>query len=198
MLPIDLLRIPVFAWSMCASITAFAAQTLAYIALPFLFLGAYERSHAEAGLLITAWPLGVVLTAPVAGRLIGRYPDGLLGAIGMALMATGLTALALLTAHPTNAAIAWRMVVCGIGFGLFQSPNNHTIVTSAPPHRAGGASGMLGTARLTGQTAGAVLLATLFAGAGAPSGRGSIVGLAVAAALAAAAAGFSAMRLRGS
>ncbi len=196
MLPIDLLRIPVFAWSMCASIAAFAAQTLAYIALPFLFLGAYQRSHTEAGLLITAWPLGVVLAAPVAGRLIGRYPDGLLGGIGLAVLAAGLTALALLSAHPTNVAIGMRMVVCGIGFGLFQSPNNHTIVTSAPPERSGGASGMLGTARLTGQTLGAVLLAVLFTLSGAPGGRGSTIGLGVAAVFAAVAACFSSMRLR--
>ena len=196
MLPIDLLRIPVFALSMCTSIGAFAAQTLAYIALPFLFLGAYGRSHAEAGLLITAWPLGVVLTAPIAGRLIGRYADGLLGGIGLALLATGLALLAFLPAHPGNLDIAWRMALCGIGFGLFQSPNNHTIVTSAPPQRAGGASGMLGTARLTGQTLGAVMLASLFSSWGAPGERGSLVAIGVGAGLAAIAAGFSAMRIR--
>ena len=97
--------------------------------------------------------------APIAGRLIGRYPDGLLGGIGLALLAVGLALLAALPAHPANADIVWRMALCGIGFGLFQSPNNHTIVTSPPPHRSGAASGMLGTARLTGQTFGAVLLA---------------------------------------
>ena len=196
MLPIDLLRIPVFALSMCASVTAFAAQTLAYIALPFLFLVGYGRTHTEAGLLITAWPLGVVLAAPVAGRLIGRYPDGLLGGVGLATMAIGLAALAMLSAHPTNVDIAWRMVLCGIGFGLFQSPNNHTIVTSAPPQRSGGASGMLGTARLTGQTVGAVMLASLFSVAGTSDDRGPIIGLGVAAGLAALASGFSALRLR--
>ncbi len=196
MLPIDLLRIPVFALSMCTSVSAFAAQTIAYIALPFLFLGAYGRSHTEAGLLITAWPLGVVLAAPVAGRLIGRYPDGLLGGIGLALLATGLAALALLSIHPSDFDIAWRMALCGIGFGLFQSPNNHTIVTSAPPQRSGGASGMLGTARLTGQTLGAVVLASLFSLTGESSRRGSVVALALAATLALVASGLSSMRLR--
>ena len=54
------------------------------------------------------------------------------------------------------------MALCGAGFGLFQSPNNHTIVSSAPAHRSGGASGMLGTARLLGQSTGAALVALLF------------------------------------
>ena len=54
------------------------------------------------------------------------------------------------------------MVLCGAGFGLFQSPNNHTIISAAPRHRSGGASGMLGTARLLGQTSGAALVALMF------------------------------------
>jgi DHA2 family multidrug resistance protein-like MFS transporter len=65
--PIDLLRIPVFALSMGTSVTAFCAQMLAYIALPFLLLDVYGRSHIEAGLLITAWPLAIVVMAPIAG-----------------------------------------------------------------------------------------------------------------------------------
>ena len=55
------------------------------------------------------------------------------------------------------------MALCGVGFGLFQSPNNHTILTTAPANRSGGASGMLGTARLTGQTIGATIVALTFA-----------------------------------
>ncbi|SUI67957.1 Uncharacterised protein [Serratia marcescens] len=58
--------------------------------------------------------------------------------------------------------IIWRMVLCGAGFGLFQSPNNHTIISAAPRNRSGGASGMLGTARLLGQTSGAALVALMF------------------------------------
>ena len=196
MLPIDLLRIPVFGLSMGASITAFAAQTLAYIALPFLFLEHFGRSHAAAGALITAWPLGVVVTAPIAGRLIGRYPDGLLGGIGLTLLACGLAALAWLPAQPSNLDIAWRMVLCGVGFGLFQSPNNHTIVTTPPPHRTGAAGGLLGTARLTGQTLGAVLVASLFSVAGAQQGHGPALALGVAAALSLVAGAFSTLRLQ--
>jgi len=151
MFPVDLLRIRIFALSMCTSVTAFAAQMLSNIALPFLLLESHGRSHVDTGLLISAWPLGTVVTAPFVGRLIGRVPAGWLAGAGLWTMGTGLALLAWLPAHPQNADIAWRMALCGIGFGMFQSPNNYTILTSAPQHRAGGASGMLGTARLTGR-----------------------------------------------
>ena len=194
--PVDLLRIPVFALSMGTSVAAFCAQMLSFIALPFLLLDTYGRSHVEAGLLITAWPLAIVVMAPIAGRLIGRYPDGLLGGIGLGLLAVGLTLLAALPAQPGNADIVWRMALCGLGFGLFQSPNNHTIVTSPPAHRSGAASGMLGTARLTGQTLGAVLLAGIFSVWGPHDGKGQVIALGLAACCAAAAAVCSVLRTR--
>ena len=197
--PLDLLRIPVFALSMGTSVTAFCAQTLAYVGLPFLLLGSYGRSHFEAGMLLTAWPLAIVAIAPLVGsRLIGRYSGGLLGGIGLGLLAFGLLLLALLPAQPSNADIVWRMALCGAGFGLFQSPNNHTIITSAPPHRSGGASGMLGTARLTGQTLGAVLLASIFSVFDPATGSGPMVALWLATAFAAVAGIFSLLRMRGS
>lgn len=194
--PLDLLRIPVFALSMGTSIGAFCAQTLAYVSLPFLLLGHYGFSHLQAGLLLTAWPLAIVVTSPVVGRLIGRYPDGLLGGLGMTLLALGLALLAVLPAHPSQPDIVWRMALCGVGYGLFQSPNNHTIITSAPPHRSGGASGMLGTARLTGQTLGAVLLAMIFATFDPQGGHGSLVALWLGAGFAVLAGICSALRLR--
>ncbi len=193
--PIDLLRIPVFALSMLSSVTAFGAQMLAYLSLPFLLLEAYGRTPLQAGLLITAWPLAIAVVAPIAGRLIDRYPDGLLGAIGMTVFACGLWLLAVLPADPSDLNIAWRMALCGAGFALFQSPNNHTIVTSAPMARSGAASGMLGTARLTGQTTGAVVLSALFSVWPPSDGFGEKIALVVAGALAVVAAVASSRRV---
>lgn len=196
LLPVDLLRIPVFAFSMATSVCAFAAQTLAFVSLPFLMLDVWHLSALHAGLVITAWPSGVVIAAPFAGRLIGRYHGGLLGGIGLGVLCAGLALLAAMAHEPTTAGVAWRLLLCGAGFGLFQSPNNHTIVTSAPLARAGAASGMLGTARLTGQSLGAVLLVLIFALAGAADGSGPRAALWLAAFFAAASAVFSLARLR--
>ncbi|MDR2789063.1 MAG: MFS transporter [Candidatus Accumulibacter sp.] len=195
--PVDLLRIPVFALSICTSVTAFASQTLSYVALPFLLLDAYGRTPLQAGALITAWPLVIIVVAPLVGRVIGRIPDGMLGGVGLGVMSLGLGLLALLPEQPADADIVWRLVVCGIGFGLFQSPNNHAIVSSAPLHRSGGASGMLGTARQTGQALGAVIVAIIFSIADPHNGHGPTIALALAAGFAAVAGVFSALRVRG-
>lgn len=163
MLPVDLMRIPIFALSVATSMCSFAAQMLALVSLPFMIQSDFHRSAVETGLLITPWPIAVGVTAPLAGRLADRYSAGGLGAVGLFLFSMGLLSLAFLPPQPHEIDFIWRMALCGAGFGLFQSPNNRAMIMAAPKARSGGASGMLGTARLLGQTAGASLVALLFA-----------------------------------
>jgi MFS transporter, DHA2 family, multidrug resistance protein len=162
LMPVDLLRIPVFTLSIGTSVVSFAAQMLAYVAIPFLFQSVLDRSVFATGLLMTPWPIAVGIAAPFAGRLADRVNAGLLGGIGLAIFAVGLFFLSRLGTSPGNFDIAWRMAVCGFGFGIFQSPNNRTIVSAAPKPRSGAAGGMLATARLLGQTAGAVAVGVAF------------------------------------
>lgn len=162
LLPVDLLRDPVFALSVATSICSFIAQMLAFVSLPFLLQRTFGYTPAHVGLLLTPWPLAVLCMAPISGILSDRYPAGVLGGIGLAALATGLALLAWLPADPPAITIAWRMALCGLGFGLFQSPNNRAILAAAPRGRTGGASGMIGTARTLGQTIGAALVAFAF------------------------------------
>jgi DHA2 family multidrug resistance protein-like MFS transporter len=192
MLPVDLLRIPLFALSVASSICSFVAQSMAQVSLPFLFQHDLSLDQVTTGLLLTPWPLTVAVVAPISGRLADRYPAGLLGGCGMVVMGIGLAAMASLPAAPTVWDITWRMTVCGIGFGFFNTPNNRAIITSAPPVRTGGASGMQATARLLGQTMGAAFVALVFAAR--PEG-GTTITLVVAATAAAMAAGVSFSRL---
>lgn len=160
-LPVDLLRIPIFALSIGTSICAFAAQMLALVSLPFMLHG-FGFDAVATGLLITPWPIAIAIAAPLSGHLADRYPAGLLGAIGLGAFAIGLLSLALVPPHPNMFDIGWRMALCGAGFGMFQSPNNRTMMSAAPKSRSGGAGGMLATARLLGQTSGASLVALMF------------------------------------
>jgi MFS transporter, DHA2 family, multidrug resistance protein len=192
LLPVDLLRIPLFALSVTTSVCVFIAQAIASVSMPFLFEHRFQFDQVMTGLLMTPWPLVVAVIAPFAGRLADKYPAGVLGGCGLAVMGLGLLAMSLLPDHPTAFDIVWRMTVCGIGFGFFNTPNNRAIITSAPPIRTGGASGMQATARLLGQSMGAALVALIFT---AYSENGTTVTLFIAAGVAGVAACVSFSRL---
>ena len=181
MLPVDLFRRPLFTLSALTAVCTFAAQGLAFVSLPFYFEETLGRSPIETGFLMTPWAVLVAVMAPVAGRLSDRYSPGALGGIGLALLSSGLVALVTMTGHPSALDIAWRMAWCGVGFGFFQAPNLKAIMGSAPPHRAGGASGIVATARLMGQATGAALVAYCFT---LSSTRGTSYALCLAAAFA--------------
>jgi DHA2 family multidrug resistance protein-like MFS transporter len=189
---VDLMRRPVFALSIATSTCSFTAQMLAYVSLPFYLQNVLGRSQVEAGLLISPWPLAILISAPAAGYLADRYSAGVLGGMGLAVFTIGLASLAMLPPNPASANIVWRMALCGLGFGFFQAPNNREILSSAPKERTGGASGMLGTARLTGQTLGAALVALVF---NMFSNSGNTVALVGAACFAAVGAVVSCMRI---
>ncbi len=145
-----------------ACFTSFIAQTIAYVALPFGFQTVMGRTPLEIGFLMLPWLLAAAAMAPVAGRLADRYESATLTAFGLGLFAVGL---ALLAFEPRNASmldVMWRMLVCGIGYGFYQSPNNRAIQSGAPRNRAGSAQSLQGTARLSGQTVGATCVALVF------------------------------------
>jgi DHA2 family multidrug resistance protein-like MFS transporter len=192
MLPIDLFRRPMFALSTLTAICSFAAQGLAFVSLPFYFETVLGRSQVETGFLMTPWPVVVALMGPIAGRLSDRYAPAILCGIGMTTLCLGMALLALLPPHPGVFDIGWRMAICGAGFGFFQAPNLRAIMGSAPPERSGGASGMVATARLLGQTTGAALVALCFTLA---DRHGPALALAVGAGFAGAASIASFMRL---
>ena len=162
MLPLDLLRIPLFALSMATSICSYSAQILAYVSLPFLFQIVMHRTAVATGLLVTPWPLLVAVAAPFAGRLSDRYPAAILGTIGLAILTTGLLLLATMSSHPADWDIAWRMAICGVGFGFYQTPNNITLMTAGPPERNGAASAMVAVARTVGWSLGSAIVALIF------------------------------------
>lgn len=162
LLPVDLLKIPIFSLSVGTSVCSFVAQMLAMVSLPFFLQHTLGLDEVATGLLLTPWPLATMIAAPLAGRLIERAHAGLLGGVGLSIFSAGLFLLAVFADQVSNAGIALFMAMCGFGFGLFQTPNNSILISSAPQNRSGGASGMLGMARLTGQTTGASLVALMF------------------------------------
>ena len=192
MLPVDLLRRPMFALSICTAVASFCAQGLAFVSLPFFFETVLHRDPVQTGFLMAPWAIVVAAMAPIAGRLSDSQAPGLMGGIGLVILSAGMAAMALLPADASVLRITAGMAVCGLGFGLFQSPNLKAIMSAAPPQRAGGASGMVAMARLNGQALGAALVALCFGIAGS---QGPTVALGLGAGFAALGALASAARL---
>ena len=168
-LPVDLLARPVLALSAFGGFVAFTASMTLLVSLPFR-LAAMGFTTAQIGSAIAPWPVTNMVVSPLAGFLSDRIPAGLLGGIGMAVSIAALLLIAFMPADPSWFDVAWRMALCGAGFGTFLPPNARLIVGSAPRERAAAAGGLVSTVRLSGQTTGATLVAALLA-AGVGDGR---------------------------
>lgn len=163
MVPVDLLRIRAVRLSVVASVCCFTGQAACMLVLPFHLQHGLGQTPLMTGLYMTSWPLAVAVAALAAGRIADRMPAWMLCTSGAGLIAAGLAGAALLPLAAGPAWLAALLIPCGLGFGLFQVPNNRTMFLSAPIARSGAAGGMQGTARLTGQTWGSVLITLLFA-----------------------------------
>jgi DHA2 family multidrug resistance protein-like MFS transporter len=158
LLPLAIFSSTRFSMAALTSLISFVGQGMAFIALPFLFQSNYGYSALHAALLFTPWPLGIVLAAPQAGKLSDRYPPIALSSAGLAVFTLGLVLLALLPSHAQTWDICWRGLVCGIGFGFFQSPNNREMLSNTAREHSANASGVLAIMRTFGQCFGAALM----------------------------------------
>ena len=163
MFAVDLFARPLFALSASTSFLGFTSWGLAFVALPFLFQLQYGATPLASGLLMTSWPLTMALLAPISGRLSDRYPAALLTTVGLLVFACGLVFYALLPAHPSAIEIVVHGALCGLGCGIYQSPNSRELMASAPLAQSGSAAAILAAARVGGQTTGAALVAVIFA-----------------------------------
>ncbi|MGO4408296.1 MFS transporter [Bosea sp. RAF48] len=162
LVPTDLFGAPAFRFSVVASVCCFTGQMLGLLALPFYLQHRLGMATTQAGLYMMPWPAAVALIAPVSGWLANRVKTACLCTAGGALLAVGLASVGLLRAGPYGASFIIGTVIAGLGFGLFQTPNNRVLLLSAPKARSGAAGAMQGTARLTGQTFGAIVMAIVF------------------------------------
>jgi len=115
------------------------------------------------GLMMTAVPLALSVTSPLAGWLSDRYGPRALCLAGAAVLAAGLLALSRAGAEDSLASLAARYALEGVGMGLFQPPNNSAVMGSLSRERLGMGGGLLATARNLGMVTGVTLAGALFA-----------------------------------
>jgi MFS family permease len=141
----------VFTFSNLAALTNYAA-THAVTFLLSLYLQYIKDYGAEvAGIILVSRPIVMAVTSPLAGRMSDRIEPRVVASIGMALVVAGLIMLVFVDqATSVNFLIA-SLIILGLGFGLFSSPNMNAIMGSVERRFYGVASGTAGTMRLLGQ-----------------------------------------------
>lgn len=160
-LPLSLFQSPRFSRSVMASVLCFTALGLALLMLPFTLHERLGLSVRDTALMMTPWPLAVLVATPITSRLLNRVHPARLCTMGAFVLACGLATLATFASSRGVPAHLIGVIFCGLGFGLFQTPNNRTMFLAAPADRAASAGAVQGTARLAGQVTGA-LAASIF------------------------------------
>jgi EmrB/QacA subfamily drug resistance transporter len=163
LLDLTLFRVRPFSFGLASVVVAFSGLFTATFLLPFLLEQGRGFSPVEAGLLLTPVPISMAIVAPFSGIASDRFGPALPASAGMVLMVLALLSLTQLPVDFSLPDLVWRLIIMGIGQGLFMSPNSSAVLGSVPGRRVGTASGTLAQMRVTGQSLGIALSAAIVA-----------------------------------
>jgi len=146
-----ILRNRVFAFSGMAALIHYSATSATgfFISLYLQYLKGLDAR--TAGLIMISQPIAMTLLSPAAGKLSDTKNPGVIASTGMGLTAAGLILLCFIKVTTPNYLIVLMLIMMGIGFGLFSSPNSNAIMSSVEKRHLGVASGVVGTMRMVGQ-----------------------------------------------
>lgn len=164
MLNLSLFRSVTFSFANASALLNFMSQYVMVFLTPFYLQRVLHYAPHKVGLIMTSFPLAVMVVAPFSGFLSDRVGTRTLACLGAGTCALSLFLMSQLPASASSADVVWRLALFGLGTGIFQSPNNSAVMGSAPRPHLGTASGILATVRNVGMvlgiaTAGAVLYA---------------------------------------
>ncbi len=164
MIDLRLFENKLFSLDLVARITTFFTLAGSLILLPFYLENILGYDPQQMGLLLVVVPIWVGITSPLAGILADRFNPRPLMIAGLVSWFIGFLALSSLNAQTTTLGYILRVFPLGIGLGLFQPPNNSSIMGTAPAKQLGVISGLLSLTRTLGQTPGIAMLGALWAG----------------------------------
>jgi MFS family permease len=160
---LSIFKIPAFTVGLVAGFLSYAAMFSQTFLTPFLLARVHGLPPGRLGLYLASVPIALSISSPFAGWLSDRFGARLLPALGMLVLAAGLFSLSLAGPGTPVLGVAARLFVAGVGMGLFQAPNNATVMGALPRARLGSGGGLLATARNAGMAAGVATAGTLFA-----------------------------------
>ncbi len=162
MLNISLFRNRIFTAGNAAALFTYMSEFIMVFLAPFYLESLCNYSVMEAGMLYLPMPLATMIVAPLSGILADRCDSRHISSAGTLIMAVGLFMMSFLTKDTSTIYVIVSMIIIGIGFGMFQTPNNSAIMGSVPKENRGIASGTLATMRNVGMVIGIAVSGALF------------------------------------
>jgi MFS family permease len=163
MIDLSLLADPDMSSGLFAGFLTFVSIAAVVLILPFYLELVMGLDQQEVGMLMAVVPIVLGVLGPLAGILSDRAGTRPVAIAGLALLVVGYFTLSRLTVHSQPLDFVLALLPVGLGMGIFQTPNNTSIMNAAPRSRLGIASGMLSMSRTLGQSAGIALLSAYFA-----------------------------------
>lgn len=160
---IRLFKSKVYTSANIASLISYLATFVVTYILNYYFQYIQGLNSQTTGIILIVTPLLMAIMAPFAGKLSDKMNAQLLSAIGMGFVTIAMLILCFLSKTTPLYWIIIAMILQGIGYGLFSSPNNNTIMSSVDKKEAGTASASLSTVRTLGQTFSLGMLTVIFA-----------------------------------
>ena len=161
---LNLFRNRLFAWSIISLIIMFVAISSNMFLMPFYLIQGLGHSASKAGLLFAAISMSAIVVGPLSGWLSDKVGSRVLCTVGMTFVCTALFLNSRLSIASSEVDVLVRLVIQGIGAGMFGSPNNSSIMGSVPRDKLSTGSAMIGTVRQIGMSIGVAIAGAIFAG----------------------------------
>lgn len=162
MIDLSLFRIHPFVIGNLCGWLSFVAMFANTMLLPFYLQQVLNYGPSQVGLLMTAFPVAMAIAAPISGHASDRYGPLVLTSGGMVISALGLFYFSTLTPATVFYQVIPGSLLMGLGAGMFQSPNNNSVMSSVPPPKLGVAGGLSSLVRNIGMISGIAFSVSLF------------------------------------
>jgi MFS family permease len=148
-----------FVWALLTLLCGTTIGGALFYLLPFDLSNLQHFAPSTSGLILLCMPLGVSIMGPLGGILTDRYGVKPFILAGATLFLVGVSALALAVGHPTSGPdLVWRLLLVGLGMGLFNGPNQTLLMSIGPRETMGAASALSGMGRNLGFVCGPLIV----------------------------------------
>lgn len=162
MIDLSLFRNRPFLMGNLSGFISFVVLFMNTMLMPFYLQHILNYQPSQVGLMMSAFPIVMAFVAPISGHISDRIGPVILTTSGLTIIALGLLYLTTVSAASTVWQILPGPLLMGLGSGLFQSPNNSSVMSSVPKTKLGLAGGLNALVRNLGMVVGIAVSVTLF------------------------------------